>query len=345
MCGIAGYITKTGVKESPQVRGQRRRLLRGLLVANEARGEDSAGIAVINGDRGRIFKRAVPAHEFVATKGFEQTLGHKHNIAIAHTRLATVGVVSKQNAHPFRRGKILGIHNGSVSNYLQIDNRVAVDSEVIFKLLDANDTLAPTFKELTGSFAIVWTDTRHPHSLFMVREGNPIHMAYVPKIETFFFNSEKFALLGILATRFTDVIYDEVKESIVFEIRSDLTVEPTKVKFKKPVYKYNYNYGQGRGRQAGFVDDYDEDYRVASNYPPATRKTTGREIVVKSEQELAIEKEDQERLELARELGSRIGCGVCRRKLRHWGYYSQAQGAIYCTLHADEAVDAELIRF
>src|SRR3990172_6476200 len=107
MCGIAGY---TGPREAAGV------LLAGLKRL-EYRGYDSSGLAVI--EDGRIgLRRAVGKLEKLFSEVEKRPLnGHT---GIGHTRWATHGRPSEQNAHPHLEGGVAVVHNGIIENYLSL---------------------------------------------------------------------------------------------------------------------------------------------------------------------------------------------------------------------------------
>ena len=156
MCGIVGYI---GNRESQAV-------LLGSLSRLEYRGYDSCGIAV-SGSSIKVYKDAVrvDALKKVAPK-LAGTLG------IAHTRWATHGVVSKENAHPHLdcSGKIAVVHNGIINNYQQLKRQLIseghnfvseTDSEVIPHLIEKyyhgnlEEAVQTALHDIEGSYAII----------------------------------------------------------------------------------------------------------------------------------------------------------------------------------------------
>jgi len=159
MCGIIGYI---GKKQAAPI------LFEGLKRL-EYRGYDSAGIAVVCG---KIFLRKdVGKVEEIGSKlGFTNLKG---NIGIAHTRWATHGVISKENAHPHlsNNKKIAIVHNGIIENYQKLKKFLIskgfkfysqTDTEVIPNLIEYfmrnrnfEDSVKETLKKLEGSYAIV----------------------------------------------------------------------------------------------------------------------------------------------------------------------------------------------
>jgi glucosamine--fructose-6-phosphate aminotransferase (isomerizing) len=114
MCGIVGYI---GAKDPVEV------LIEGLRKL-EYRGYDSAGIAVVNGN-GELSLRRAPGK----LRDLERVLVEKPihgRYGIAHTRWATHGRPTEENAHPHRdcTGRIVVIHNGIIENYIEIKHEL-----------------------------------------------------------------------------------------------------------------------------------------------------------------------------------------------------------------------------
>src|SRR5437773_10030867 len=132
MCGIVGYV---GPREASSI------LMAGLRKL-EYRGYDSAGLAAVSDHRVEV-RRCVGKLDNLAALLREQPLGGTPGIG--HTRWATHGRPSEQNAHPHRAGKVVLIHNGIIENYLEL--RAALerrgrkmasetDTEVISHLID-----------------------------------------------------------------------------------------------------------------------------------------------------------------------------------------------------------------
>ena len=154
MCGIIGYI---GGKEAYGL------LLNGLKRL-EYRGYDSAGIAVIDPtkpDKAIEINKAVGRVEKLKGKDLKGTIG------LGHTRWATHGKPTVENAHPHVdcSGKIAVVHNGIIENFLELKDRLRkhnfssdTDSEVIAHLIEDNykgdlkQAVMETLKELYGTY-------------------------------------------------------------------------------------------------------------------------------------------------------------------------------------------------
>ena len=132
MCGIVGYI---GNKQARDI------LINGLT-SLEYRGYDSAGIALLEKDQLQVFKEKGRVKSILENNKID----NKSTIGIAHTRWATHGVPSKENAHPHVDNSDLFavVHNGIIENYLEIKDfllnkgynfKSETDSEVIPNLI------------------------------------------------------------------------------------------------------------------------------------------------------------------------------------------------------------------
>ena len=157
MCGIVGYV---GFRDSVDV------LIEGLRRL-EYRGYDSAGVAVRTGDGLRGLKRAGKLKvlaEALAQSPLSGTVG------IGHTRWATHGPPTDENAHPHRSGKLAIVHNGIIENYLELKRALLekgytftsdTDTEVLAHLIaehyrgDLEAALRAALAEARGAYAVV----------------------------------------------------------------------------------------------------------------------------------------------------------------------------------------------
>jgi len=159
MCGIMGYI---GEQEASRI------IVDGLRRL-EYRGYDSAGVAtLVNGhiDIRRCVGKLDNLEKLLNEKPLEGRIG------LGHTRWATHGRPSEENAHPHRAGKVVVIHNGIIENYLELKAELQkkgrtfqseTDTEVISQLIDDHlsnglaflDAARAAVKQLQGSFSIV----------------------------------------------------------------------------------------------------------------------------------------------------------------------------------------------
>ncbi|AIF42136.1 glutamine--fructose-6-phosphate transaminase (isomerizing) [Virgibacillus sp. SK37] len=178
MCGIVGYI---GQNDSKEV------LLNGLEKL-EYRGYDSAGIAMLNDEGVHVTKvkgRIAVLRDRVKSS-IHATMG------IGHTRWATHGVPSEENAHPHQSasGRFTLVHNGVIENYhdikrdyLQSTTFVSeTDTEVIVQLVeklheeyqDTKEAFRQVLKLLKGSYAIGLIDHEDKDTLYVAKNKSPL---------------------------------------------------------------------------------------------------------------------------------------------------------------------------
>jgi glutamine---fructose-6-phosphate transaminase (isomerizing) len=177
MCGIVGYV---GGQEAVPV------LIEGLSRL-EYRGYDSAGIAIGTSKGTQVFRRVGRVRDLEAS--LPRRLAGK--IGIGHTRWATHGPATEANAHPQSSsdGRISVVHNGIIDNAAALRHRLAAqgvtftsetDTEIIAHLVarSAAATLEAAVLEalsrITGTYAILVMDQRHPDRLVAARNGSPL---------------------------------------------------------------------------------------------------------------------------------------------------------------------------
>ena len=179
MCGIVGYI---GPKKAvPLILDGLRRL--------EYRGYDSAGVAVVN-PSGKIEIRRASGK----LRNLEESLREspiEGSYGIGHTRWATHGRPTKENAHPHRdcTGQIVVVHNGIVENYVELKQQLELDghkfetetdTEVIAHLIESNlnggpleDAVRKSVKQLAGVYSLAILSSKDPNKIVAARFGPP----------------------------------------------------------------------------------------------------------------------------------------------------------------------------
>ena len=185
MCGIVGY---TGTKKAVPV------LINGLL-SLEYRGYDSAGLAVLTPQNSiEIIKDKGRVHNLESQV---QSLDFPSTIGIAHTRWATHGIPSKQNAHPHvdNSNKFAVVHNGIIENYAELKNKLIqngytlyseTDTEIIPNLInlyydgDILKAIEHTLKDLKGSYAIEVLSPLYPDKIFVAKKDSPLVIGNSP---------------------------------------------------------------------------------------------------------------------------------------------------------------------
>ncbi len=178
MCGIVGYLGAKPVVAT---------LVEGLKRL-EYRGFDSAGIAVANGHELHVRRASGKLHNLQEVLRQNPCTG---SYGIGHTRWATHGRPTEENAHPHRdcHNQIVVVHNGIIENYLSLKKILAseghrfvteTDTEVIAHLIEKhwNGSLESAVRravaEMTGLYALVTLSTKDPNKIVATRNGPPI---------------------------------------------------------------------------------------------------------------------------------------------------------------------------
>jgi glucosamine--fructose-6-phosphate aminotransferase (isomerizing) len=201
MCGIVGYI---GSQEAVPV------IIEGLRKL-EYRGYDSAGVAVFSDDKCLEVRRASGKlrnlEEAIKLRPLAGSYG------IGHTRWATHGRPTEENAHPHRdcKGRIVVVHNGIVENYLQLKKDLTADghqfitetdTEIIAHLVEKHlesaatleDAVRAALQQITGVYAISVISSADPRKIVAARSGPPVVVGLGQK--EFFVASDVPALLS-----------------------------------------------------------------------------------------------------------------------------------------------------
>ncbi len=178
MCGIIGAIGTNQISEV---------ILSGLKKL-EYRGYDSSGLALYEDRKFNIIKEEGKINKLEAVlkkKKFTSTMG------IGHTRWATHGVPSKENAHPHTSAQVCVVHNGIIENYQEIKARLIkngvkflsqTDTEVLPHLIEQHYSaegnilraLLKTTEELRGTFAIATMFKNRDDVIAVAKRGSPI---------------------------------------------------------------------------------------------------------------------------------------------------------------------------
>jgi glutamine---fructose-6-phosphate transaminase (isomerizing) len=236
MCGIVGYVGNKQVV--PLIVDGLRKL--------EYRGYDSAGIAVVNEEHQLEIRRAEGKlrnlEEAIRLNPLDGTYG------IGHTRWATHGRPTEENAHPHRdcTGRVVVVHNGIIENYLQLKQQLSktdhhfvteTDTEIIAHLIEEHlknghnfeHAVQVTSKELKGIFALAIINADEPDTVIAIRQGPPVVIGLgdreffvasdIPPIlqhtrDVFFLGDGEIAILSRDAVRVTDFEGNPIQPAI-----------------------------------------------------------------------------------------------------------------------------------
>ena len=181
MCGIVGYI---GHRDAYPI------VVKGLKRL-EYRGYDSAGVAVINDDQLKIFKKQGKVSEL---EKYAEGKLVSSNIGMGHTRWATHGEPSDKNAHPHfsANNKLAIIHNGIIENYGSLKKELIkkgheftseTDTEVLVHFIEdiqqhencnLEEAVRLALTQVVGAYAILVMNEEEPNTLVAARKGSPL---------------------------------------------------------------------------------------------------------------------------------------------------------------------------
>ena len=181
MCGIVGY---TGKKKAAPI------LLDGLAKL-EYRGYDSAGLAIRDGEANPVVVKAKGRLKVLSEKT-DGGAALKGTCGIGHTRWATHGEPTENNAHIVDDYNVVGVHNGIIENYQGLRDKMIrkgykfyseTDTEVAIKTIDYYykkythdpiEALAKTMVRVRGSYALAVMFKDHPGKIFVARKDSPM---------------------------------------------------------------------------------------------------------------------------------------------------------------------------
>lgn len=241
MCGIVGYIGNNKAKEI---------LINGLKCL-EYRGYDSAGIATIENNKITVMKEKGRVSNLESLDGIDELSG---TVGIAHTRWATHGKPSKENAHPHldNSNRFAVVHNGIIENYADLrkfltDNGYhfvsQTDTEVVPNLIDyyftsdkSQNTIEKFLRavknavsDLKGSYALEIISSLYPEDLVVVRKDSPLVIGKgnsenfiasdIPAVlrytkDFYLLNDNEFALLSRDNVEFFDIDLNKIDKKL-----------------------------------------------------------------------------------------------------------------------------------
>jgi len=234
MCGIIGYIGKSDATKK----------IINTLERLEYRGYDSAGIAYYDGNI--TIEKAVGKINNLKGK----IRDNEANMGIGHTRWATHGGVTENNAHPFCQGKFTIVHNGIIENYGIIKNNLIkkgyvfnseTDSEVIAALLDdmykdngnTLDTIFRVSNILEGSYAVLIINSDELDKIYCIRKDSPLIIGIG--------DDENFIVSDMSAVKnYTDRYYLLDNYDIGVVTKDDVKIYNNNKLVNKSVYTFDY---------------------------------------------------------------------------------------------------------
>lgn len=195
MCAIfgLGFMRGHEIRNTSLIKG----LVRSLFSENMIRGRTASGLAYVSYRGIKVIKKNVQATEFIKLPGYSKVESECISFntpdtplsILGHCRLKTKGTeINNKNNHPIIYNKVVGIHNGCISNDDELftiyggklTRNGEVDSEIIFALIDyfsrtchIHDAIQRMSSVVYGSLACAMVHELQPHVIWLFRRGNP----------------------------------------------------------------------------------------------------------------------------------------------------------------------------
>lgn len=233
MCGLFGAASTSLVEQETS------RVVQ-LGILSQLRGLDSTGMLSCYRENSQIkvniMKDTIHSTDFFSKNEVRDFLDKKKPFIIAgHCRAATVGSISKENAHPFNLGKISGMKNGTVAN---VPGRLEgeTDSQALLRLLQNEGVQRAAEEAKNGGYAMVWIDNRNQTLNFLRNSGRPLWLMECPGVVYW---ASEFEMLEFIRSRYnlsekTSHIY--LLEDEVHQMRavSNPTLSKKEIKIEIP---------------------------------------------------------------------------------------------------------------
>lgn len=194
MCGLVGVLGLITERE--------KRMFKMMWLLDVIRGEDSSGLLIVDReDNPTVVKEVGTPTDLWACDG-NVNFNHKGlvkvfpKVLMGHNRAATIGEITKENAHPFEYGDIIGAHNGTLHMWkadLESEG-IDVDSKALFNTIDKKG-IAHTWKNMYGAAAITYWNTRTNRFHIIRNDLRPLCYAYSQNRKTLFYASKSWMIV------------------------------------------------------------------------------------------------------------------------------------------------------
>ncbi len=191
---------------------------------------DSTGIAAVRPTGETLVTKSVGDPFQLFDQGrTQEILRGTNNVLMGHGRAATVGKVTRRNAHPFEFETLIGCHNGTLTNRhnMKYGNRYDTDSEALLAQIE-DDGVEKTFEKLQGAWAITWYDKEKKQLNFLRNKERPLFLGFTSDKLTLLWASEKWMLQVAANRNKLEVKAENIEELPINTLHTITLPEPTK---------------------------------------------------------------------------------------------------------------------
>lgn len=187
MCGLAGVAGNTNAKI--------RDAFNDLLLITQLRGQDSTGVFTVGGanDIVKVVKDVGPPNNLFDRKSYDQVMIGIPKIMAGHCRHKTIGDNNRENAHPYEFDDLVGMHNGTLRSYYQMEGHdyKRTDSHCLYYNIDKYgvEEVIPKL-DPDGAWALVWWDKVNERLHFIRNDKRPLWFAWTKARDAMFWCSE-----------------------------------------------------------------------------------------------------------------------------------------------------------
>ena len=175
MCGIVGVAGDLQVVHE--------NIFKELLIVDGLRGDHSTGVLQVQKKHNtwKVIKKAENPYTFSEDKDYNAIFRFQNRVLLGHNRYATKGAINDENAHPFKHGTIIGVHNGTIGNpySLKKGHEFKVDSDALYYEI-FKEGIEDVYKKVYGPMALVWWNDFDSSLNFVRNKERPLHYYISP---------------------------------------------------------------------------------------------------------------------------------------------------------------------